>query len=133
MHFPPTCPEIPVTDLARALAYYRDRLGFTIDWADEGAEGLAGVSRGDSRLFMTTRSSRSDPLFQGPVVLWLNLSNRAEIDALHGEWAKAGVIIAAPPAAKPYNLYEFFAKDLDGNCFRVFYDFRLETEAGQSD
>ena len=28
---------------------------------------------------------------------------------------------------KPYNkLYEFFAQDIDGNYFRVFYDFAWE-------
>ena len=34
MHFPPLCPEVPVASLA-ALDYYRDKLGFTIDWSDE--------------------------------------------------------------------------------------------------
>ena len=31
-----------------------------------------------------------------------------------------------PPKAKPYKLYEFFAEDLDGNFFRVLYDFGWE-------
>ena len=31
MNFPAACPEVPVADLAAALAWYRDRLGFTID------------------------------------------------------------------------------------------------------
>ena len=128
MLFPPVCPEIPVTDLADAVTYYRDQLGFTIDWADEDPEGLAGLSRGDARLFMTSPSMRSYPAFRGPAVVWLNLSNRAEIDALHDEWAQAGALILTPPQAKPYKLYEFFAKDRDGNCFRVFYDFRWEDQ-----
>jgi hypothetical protein len=28
--------------------------------------------------------------------------------------------------AKPFKLYEFFAQDIDGNYFRVFYDFAWE-------
>jgi predicted lactoylglutathione lyase len=64
---------------------------------------------------------------QGPIILWLNLSNRDEVDELHAQWAATGANIADPPEAKPYNkLYEFFAKDLDGNYFRVFYDFGWE-------
>ncbi len=132
MQFPSPCPEIPVANLAAALAYYRDRLGFKIDWADDGNNGLAGLSRGDTRVFMTTPASRSHEEFQAPIVLWLNLSSRAEIDTLHGEWVAAGAIITAPPEAKPYKLYEFFAQDVDGNVFRVFYDFHWEERTGES-
>jgi uncharacterized glyoxalase superfamily protein PhnB len=125
MQFPSACPEIPVANLGAALAYYSDRLGFTIDWSDENI-GLAGLSRGESRMFMSTAEYRSMLGNRGPMVLWLNLSDRAEVDALHAEWAAAGASIAGPPEARPYKLYEFFAEDLDGNHFRVFYDFAWE-------
>ncbi|MBC9033150.1 VOC family protein [Sphingomonas sp. JC676] len=125
MQFPSACPEIPVRDLAPALAYYRDKFGFTIDWSDEEL-GLAGVSRGETRMFMSAAAYRSVLGNQGPLVLWLNLSSRAEIDALHAEWSAAGATIASRPEAQPHKLYEFFAQDLDGNYFRVFYDFAWE-------
>jgi hypothetical protein len=35
-------PEIPVSDLKRATAYYETNLGFTIDWGGEEG-GIAGV------------------------------------------------------------------------------------------
>jgi uncharacterized glyoxalase superfamily protein PhnB len=112
--------------LNAALAYYRDQLGFDIDWAEEQL-GLACLSRGDTRMFMSTADYRSALGIRGPIVLWLNLSDRAEVDALHEQWAAAGARIADPPEARPYNkLYEFFAQDIDGNCFRVFYDFAWE-------
>jgi uncharacterized glyoxalase superfamily protein PhnB len=129
MHFPPLCPEIPVADLAAALAYYRDRLGFTIDWADE-ALGLAGLSRGEARIFMSDAGYRAGLGNRAPVVLWLNLTNRAEVDDLHTEWAAAGAHIAAPPQAQPWRLYEYFARDPDGNVLRVFYDFGWEEDGG---
>ncbi|MDZ4843212.1 MAG: VOC family protein [Alphaproteobacteria bacterium] len=122
MQFPPVCPEVPVVSLAAALACYRDQLGFAVDWSDEEL-GLAGLSRGDTRIFMSAAHYRSHLGNQGPVVLWLNLSSRAEVDALHAQWVAAGAKVTAPPAAKPYKLYEFFAQDADGNIFRVFYDF----------
>jgi catechol 2,3-dioxygenase-like lactoylglutathione lyase family enzyme len=125
MDFPVACPEIPVSDLPAALAYYRDSLGFTIDWADE-ALGLAGISRGATRAFMTNAPYRAQLANRPPLVLWLNLANRSEVDALHAEWAGAGARIDAPPAAQPWKLYEFFAADPDGNRFRVFYDFAWE-------
>jgi predicted lactoylglutathione lyase len=127
MQFPSACPEIPVLNLAAALAYYRDSLGFGIDWADEGL-GLAGLSRGETRMFMSTAEYRSALGVQGPMVLWLNLSDRAEVDTLHAEWAAAGATIADPPELKPSKLYEFYALDIDGNYFRVFYDTGWETQ-----
>lgn len=122
MQFPISCPEVPVAGLNAALAYYRDKLGFTVDWADEQL-GLAGLSQGDSRLFMASSEYRSALANRGPLVLWLNLSSREEVQALHDRWAAAGVKIADAPEAKPYKLFEFFAEDLDGNFMRVFYDF----------
>jgi uncharacterized glyoxalase superfamily protein PhnB len=125
--FPSACPEIPVAELGPALAYYRESLGFTVDWGDE-ALGLAGLSQGESRLFMSSAAYRANngQANSGPAVLWLNLSSRDEIDDLHARWSAAGARIAEPPAAKPWKLYEFLAGDLDGNVLRVFYDFGWE-------
>jgi catechol 2,3-dioxygenase-like lactoylglutathione lyase family enzyme len=122
MHLPTFVPEIPVASLAPALAFYRDRLGFTIDWSDE-ALGLAGLSRGDARIFMADALYRGAPA--SPITLWLNLASCEEVDALHAEWSGAGVSIDAPEA-KPHQLYECFAADPDGNRFRIFYDFGWE-------
>jgi uncharacterized glyoxalase superfamily protein PhnB len=130
MDFPAVCPEIPVSDLPVALAWYRDRLGFAVDWSDE-ALGLAGLSRGDTRIFLSNPAYRTHLGNAAPILLWLNLGSRAEIDALHAEWAGAGVRIDGPPRAQPHKLYEFFARDPDGNCWRVFYDFAWE-ERGEA-
>jgi uncharacterized glyoxalase superfamily protein PhnB len=122
---PPPVPEIPVGELGPALAHYRDCLGFTIDWADEDL-GLAGLSQGDCRLFISAAHYRAGQRHGGPVVTWLNLANRADVDALHARWSATGAHIAAPPEAKPWKLYEFAAADPDGNVLRVFYDFAWE-------
>lgn len=129
MKFPAACPEIPVSELATALAYYRDCLGFSIDWSDEEL-GLAGLSQGASRLFMGTAHYRANLETRGPLVIWLNLPSRAEVDELFGRWQSAGARLDLPPAAKPYKLYEFLAFDLDGNILRVFYDFAWEEKQG---
>lgn len=62
-------------------------------------------------------------------MIWLNLSDRAEVDALYERWRARGAKIDLPPSAKSYKLYEFLAFDPDGNVLRVFYDFAWE-EAG---
>ncbi|CAN5347570.1 hypothetical protein BH10PLA2_BH10PLA2_11340 [soil metagenome] len=55
--FPGAIPEIPVTDLEAAAAYYEARLGFTVDWREESI-GLAGVSRGTCRLILQVGGRR---------------------------------------------------------------------------
>jgi catechol 2,3-dioxygenase-like lactoylglutathione lyase family enzyme len=119
--FPAACPEIPVADLTASLEEYRDRFGFTIDWSDPEL-GLGQASRGASRFFFAAPHFRTG----GAVRLWINLDNRAEVDALHAEWTDAGVEMDGPPTPKDYKLYEFTARDAYGNLLRVFYDFGWE-------
>lgn len=125
MQFPIACPEVPVGDLAAAIAYYRDRLGFAEDWSDLEL-GLAGVSRGEARLFLADAGYRTALGNDAPILLWINLANRKEVDALHAQWRDSGAHIVSPPTAQPYRLYEFLARDGDGNHLRVFYDFGWE-------
>jgi hypothetical protein len=47
--FPGAVPEIPVSDIDQAATYYRDRLGFSIDWGGEDG-GIAGISKGNCRM-----------------------------------------------------------------------------------
>ena len=62
----------------------------------------------------------------GPILFWLNLGSRAEVDALYAEWNASQAIIVSPPEDKPWNLREFTIADPDGNRIRVFYDFRRD-------
>jgi hypothetical protein len=50
-----------------------------------------------------------------------------EVDDLHDEWSRSNVRIVSPPESKSWKLHEFTAADLDGNLFRVFYDFSRDT------
>lgn len=122
--FPGAVPEIPVDDVDAAAAYYEERFGFTIDFGDEGGGGIGGVSRGRCRLFLTNCAFRQMHANPGPVVVWLNLHSKQEVDDLHGSWRSRGARIVSAPESKPWKLHEFTAADLDGNLLRVFYDFR---------
>jgi catechol 2,3-dioxygenase-like lactoylglutathione lyase family enzyme len=119
---PAAVPEIPVSDLAAAAEYYRDKLGFTIDWL-EADVGLAGISRDECRLFLAGPRFREESGNASPVMIWLNLHGTSEVDALHREWRSTDAILLSEPESKPWGLHEFTAADPDGNRFRVFYDF----------
>ena len=123
--FPGAVPEIPVEDLDKAIAYYVTQLGFTLDWGggDEG-DGIAGISRGECRIFLASRGFRENRYGNaGPVVIWINLNSIREVDTLHELWQGSEAKIVSPPESKPWKLHEFTAADLDGNFIRVFYDF----------
>jgi predicted lactoylglutathione lyase len=125
---PAAVPEIPVDDLGLALAYYRHQLGFTLDWGDESGGGIAGISQGSCRLFLADRAFRERRYGNvAPVLVWLNLSSKLQVDDLHEQWRRSGAKIISAPESKPWKLHEFTAADLDGNLLRVFYDFAWES------
>jgi predicted lactoylglutathione lyase len=124
--FPAAVPEIPVTDMDQALDYYERKLGFNIDWG--GADGgIAGISKGHCRMFLTDRDFREHHGNAPPVMVWLNLNSKQEVDEIYGIWNAAGASMVSPPESKPWKLHEFTVSDLDGNLFRVFYDFSRDT------
>ena len=126
MTFPTPVPEIPAANVEKAAAYYVNTLGFTLDWGDD-LGGIAGISRGSCRLFITNASFREPHGNIGRILFWLNLESKAEVDELFAEWRAAGAKIVSEPEDKPWKLREFMAADLDGNLIRVFHDFRRDT------
>lgn len=123
MAFPAAVPEIPASNVDDSAAYYVNKLGFTLDWGEDQG-GIAGISRGGCRLFLTNRSFHAVYGNAGPILFWLNLDSKAAVDELFAEWKAAGANIVSEPEDKPWKLREFMAADLDGNLIRVFYDFR---------
>jgi uncharacterized glyoxalase superfamily protein PhnB len=123
--FPQAVPEIPVENVDIAAEYYVKALGFRLDWGGDSG-GIAGISQGDCRMFLTNASFREAYGTSGPATIWLNLTSRDEVDELYGRWREAGAKILAGPEDKPWSLREFSAADLDGNRLRVFHDFSRE-------
>jgi predicted lactoylglutathione lyase len=126
--FPGAVPEIPVRDLASAAAYYQDKLGFTLDWGGEDL-GLAGVSKGNCRMFLANEQYRKARGNVGPTLTWLNVESQKEVDELYRAWSSSDAKLLSAPESKSWGLYEFTAADLDGNLFRVFYDFATPERA----
>src|SRR5687767_8663134 len=126
--FPGAVPEIPVSDVGAALAYYERNLGFTVDWRGEDI-GLAGISRGDCRLFLASSDYRKGYGNVGPVLTWLNLESTEDVDDLYRRWSASDAKLISAPESKPWGLHEFTAADPDGNMFRVFHDFATPRRA----
>jgi len=74
-------------------------------------------------MFLTNPAFRKQYGNAAPVLIWLNLNSKEEVDELHKVWSASQARIVAQPESKPWKLHEFTVADLDGNLFRVFYDF----------
>jgi uncharacterized glyoxalase superfamily protein PhnB len=122
IEFPGAVPEVPVRNINDAAAYYENYLGFTVDWGGEEL-GLAGISKGNCRMFLANSDYRKERGNVGPVLIWLNLKSKDEVNDLYQLWRNSKAKLISEPESKPWGLHEFMAKDLDGNLFRVFYDF----------
>jgi len=128
--FPGAVPEIPVGNVDKAAAYYTTRLGFRVDWGGEDG-GIAGISKGHCRLFLTNGAFREQYGNSGPVLIWLNLDSNAEVEELYELRRTSGTNVISPPESKPWGLHEFTVADLDGNLLRVFHDFGTSERAGE--
>jgi predicted lactoylglutathione lyase len=126
--FPGAVPEIPVSDVDTAAAYYKNELGFDIDWGGQEG-GIAGISKGNCRMFLANPAFRENYGTAAPVLVWLNLESKQEVDELYATWSQGQARIVSRPESKPWNLHEFTVADLDGNLFRVFYDFSRDTRS----
>lgn len=102
-------PIFPVRDLPRSLAYYRDVLGFEVDWVYGEPPDFASVSRGKGVLFLGV-----DDATPGSWVMFFT----RDVDALHREIAGRGAIVRMAPRDMPWGVREMQVADPDGNIMR---------------
>ena len=117
--FPGPVPEIPVRDLNKAAAYYQSNLGFTLDWGDEEL-GLAGISKGNCRMFLANQEFRKGYGNGWTTLTWLNLESKEEVDELYRVWSSSEAKLMSTPQSKPWGLHEFTAQRSGWHLFRVF-------------
>jgi catechol 2,3-dioxygenase-like lactoylglutathione lyase family enzyme len=105
-------PVLQVADLPRSLAYYRERLGFALEFAYEGF--YASVVRDGCRLHLkcSPPAARDQQAFEAAQHLDACFGVH-DLEALASELAAAGADIAVPLRPMPYGT-EFYVRDPDG-------------------
>ncbi len=103
-------PILNVRDLKSSFEYYRDQLGFTVDWEHGDPPDFGSVSRGDATVFLCEGC-------QGVPGAWMMLFAR-DVDALYDEFRERGALVRMPPKDMPWELRELHVSDPDGNVIR---------------
>lgn len=109
-------PVLPVPDVQGTLAYYRDKLGFQVDFV-AGDPPLHARVVADPTYSSPTVHIRFEPLeagalLQPAVYLWLHVGR--ELDELCELYRSRGVRIAQEPEDKPWGLRQFLITDCNG-------------------
>jgi catechol 2,3-dioxygenase-like lactoylglutathione lyase family enzyme len=117
IHCDTICPTLRVPDVRAAAQYYRDKLGFEIDFLWGEPPVHAGVRLGCAPIHF----SKGDP---DPCGMWIALAVD-HIDPLF-EWYKSnGVELLDEPESKPWGMREFNIRDPNGYHLRFGqHDFR---------
>ena len=111
-------PQLLVDDLPAAIAYYREKLGFGVDFCYESF--YAGVSRDGIAIHLKcapkTVSDRAHRRQQEHLDAYISVTGVA---ALYEELRSRGARITRPLEARPWSCLDFYAEDLDGYilCF----------------
>ena len=103
-------PIIRVESLKAAPAYYRDKMGFKVDWDHGDPPNFGSVSRGEFVLFMCEQCQSSAGAWSMTFV--------HDVDKLYADLQKRGAIIKMPPTDMPWELREMHVADPDGNVIR---------------
>lgn len=110
---------LAVPDIERNTAYFRDALGFKVEWP--AGSGWQLLSRGRVRIMIghcpdaLPPSATGDHSYFG----YLHVDN---VDALHEEFVQRGALILQPPADKPHGMRECLIATPDGHRLMVGQD-----------
>ena len=114
-------PVLPVADVTRAARYFRDVLGFEIDFIAGEPPSYARVKHvpptgeGEAvylRLWqVNVRDARP---WRGEIVIHVG----HDIDGLYAAYVKRGVDIVEPPTSQPWGLRELAVREPDGHVLR---------------
>lgn len=110
---------LAVPDLERNTAYFRDSLGFKVEWPEGGGWQL--LSRGSVRVMLGHCPEALRPSALGDHS-YFGYLYADDVDALHDEFLGRGALIAEAPKNKPHGMREFLVETPDGHRLMVGQD-----------
>ncbi len=110
-----TIPVLPVRDLQRSITFYRETLGFKLDWGGAKGDTICSVSR-DNRPIMLSQTDK----IGSPAWVWMG----ADV-ALFELYRSKGVKVFQEPRNYTW-AYEMKFEDIDGNILWLGSDPRKD-------
>lgn len=98
-------PELPFNDVAAAVAYYRDVLGFRINYQQHD---LGVMDRDEITVLLIARTDRHSGIGSFEVYI-------EDADALYAELRAKGANVQGEPVSHPWGLRDFQVLDLERN------------------
>jgi uncharacterized glyoxalase superfamily protein PhnB len=102
-------PEFPLSDVSAGVAYYRDVLGFSVNYR---MEGFAVMDRDRARILLITKTGQHKGIASCYVYV-------ADADALYAELVHKNANVEAEPVSRPWGLREFRVFDPEGNVLTL--------------
>jgi len=137
---------LAVSDLERALAFYRDGLGLETDGVigtefvgdDDTPAGAAAMFhlRGGLILALYPRAELAKdaniplmPPQPGEFSIGHAVASKADVDTLLARAVAAGATSTDRPHDRPWGIYSAYFRDLDGHLWEIIWNPRLDIEA----
>jgi len=98
-------PCLPFANVPAAVAYYRDILGFKINYQQHD---LGVMDRDKVRILLIARTEKHTGI--GSCYVYVR-----DADALHAELRAKGANVVGEPVSHPWGLRDFELRDLEGN------------------
>ncbi|MEZ5961225.1 MAG: VOC family protein [Hyphomonadaceae bacterium] len=122
-----SCVTIPVEDLQKSIAFYRDGLGLSIEEQDEEhvALDLDGVylvllERSEFGTYVERLGHRPAARGSAETIISYFTESKDEVDAVMGQAQRAGAQIVA--ASDEDGVYSGYFTDPDGHTWEVLFD-----------
>jgi len=122
-----SCVTVPVDDLQKSLAFYRDGFGLTPEEQDEdhAAFDLDGVylvllNRSDFGVYVESVGHRPAGRGSAETILSYFANSRDEVDQLLNKAKAAGATVS--PAEDDEGVYSGYFTDPDGHTWEVLFD-----------
>lgn len=122
-----SCVTVPVDDLQKSLAFYRDGLGLSPEEQDEDhvAFDLDGVylvllNRSDFGVYVESVGHRPAARGAAETILSYFAESRQEVDGLLAKAKSAGATVS--PAEDDEGVYSGYFTDPDGHTWEVLHD-----------